>query len=156
LIYRWSASWEAIALGSSDDAARTGKGCEAVIERGASDAAASAQFGERQINKVRGILTFDGIFFVVARIYANELGGASALLVRAALSYILISIGISLILFIVRWGDISAYREFRTEFSFAAQQVRKRTLWVNYAAILSLLSALAVSALMILSAHARV
>jgi hypothetical protein len=58
---------------------------------------------------------------------------------------------VSLILFVVKWGKLSAYKDFKDEIEFAAEQVRKRTLWVNYAAILSLLSAAAVSALMFIS-----
>jgi hypothetical protein len=105
---------------------------------------------DRQINKVRGLLTFDGILFVVARAYTSEPDVVSALFGRAALTYISISIIVSLVLFRVNWGDISAYREFKTEFLFAMREVRNRTLFVNYAVVLSLLSAVAVSISMFL------
>jgi hypothetical protein len=107
---------------------------------------------DRQINKVRGILAFDAIFFVAARTYADQPGDVSKAFDRAALSYLLISIAVSLILFVVKWGDVSVYRDFNSEFLFAFEVVRKRTLWVNYAAMLSLLSAIALLALLILHA----
>jgi hypothetical protein len=96
---------------------------------------------DRQINKVRGILTFDGIFFVVARTDFMP----STLFGRAALSYLLVSIMVSLYLFFVKWGDTSVYEGFRLEFMFATKEIRRRTWLVNYAVIMSALAAFGVS-----------
>jgi hypothetical protein len=107
---------------------------------------------DRQINKVRGILTFDGIFFVVAR--TDEL--PSTLLGRAALTYLLISIMVSLYLFIVKWGNTSVYEDFKREFGAGMQELRVRTFLVNYAVITSALAALAVSCLMLFGINLKI
>jgi hypothetical protein len=105
---------------------------------------------DRQINKVRGILTFNGIFFVVARTYyhtAQDLTGE--VIAVAAVFYLLISIAVALVIFIVRWVHQPDYADFQVELQSLATVVRERTFWINYAAIMSLASAVAVAILLI-------
>jgi hypothetical protein len=107
---------------------------------------------DREINKVLGILTFDSILLVVAQLYTNQQEAATylTLLSRVALSYLLISILVSLYLFFPKWGGVGDYKDVKTEFMSSWNEVRKRSMLLTFSATLSLISALAVSTLMIM------
>jgi len=100
---------------------------------------------DRQINKVRGILTFDGILLAVVRLpvdpkACNWWCHQSTELATFAL---LLSIILSLYLFLVRWGGVSTYDTFYNEFDFKAQHVEVRTVYVNFAVAMAMLAACA-------------
>jgi hypothetical protein len=100
---------------------------------------------DRQINKVRGVLTFDGLLLVIFRIDLSKADHFLQVLSGAALLYILISVAISLGIFLVHWGDLGYYATFNGEFNFKAKVVGTRTRYINFAVTLSGLSALAVA-----------
>jgi hypothetical protein len=108
---------------------------------------------DRQINKARGVLTFDALFLAVVRGY--YLGPDEATLKAAAgdfwgtlffydpMCFLVVAILICLYLFLVRWGgDMSEYSVFESEFRAAANILRWRTIWLHFAVFLSGLSAL--------------
>jgi hypothetical protein len=64
-------------------------------------------------------------------------------LVQAALAYLTVSTGVSLYLFLARWGDVEAYGDVLREFKFKMEHLGSRTVAVNFAVVLSSLSALA-------------
>jgi hypothetical protein len=105
---------------------------------------------DRQINKVRGILTFDGILLVAFRFDFSKADHWIQLLSAAALFYISASILISLSIFLVQWGDLNSYKNFRGEYDFKAQVVGTRTKLVNSAVVLSGLSALVIAIIVLL------
>jgi hypothetical protein len=88
---------------------------------------------DRQINKVRGILTFDGLLLVVVfRLNFENADHLAQLLSVAALFYISVSIFISLCIFLVQWGrDMTPYKNFKGEFDFKAAVVGTRTKLIN-------------------------
>jgi hypothetical protein len=106
---------------------------------------------DRQINKIRGVLAFDALFFGVAKVYYAEpdlkvltektgsfLGN---LLFYNPICLLLIAILVCLYLFVVLWSDVSIYRTFESEFKFICDVVRGRTRWLHFAIYLSFLSA---------------
>jgi hypothetical protein len=106
---------------------------------------------DRQINKARGVLTFDALFLAVVRTYYITPDEAK---LKAALGdflgtlffynptcFLVVAILVCLYLFLVRWGNISRYGSFQTEFEDAAHTTRWRTIWLHFAIYLSGLSA---------------
>jgi hypothetical protein len=104
---------------------------------------------DRQINKVRGVLTFNAILVVAARVDAAEYGLYGKCLLQAALVYVSLSIVVCLYTFLVRWGDLREYDSFDQEFKFKLRHVGERTLTINYALALSMVSAIAIAAVFV-------
>jgi hypothetical protein len=106
---------------------------------------------DRQINKVRGVLTFDALFFGVAKVYyaAPDLAKLTAnageffgrLLFYGPICFLLLAIMICLWLFVVKWSDVSIYETFEKEFDFICSVVRTRTILLHCAIYLSFVAA---------------
>lgn len=93
---------------------------------------------DRQINKVRGILTFDSILIVAIRTtidgaHPNLFAGSR----NVAMSCLWIAVLICLSLCFVRWGTAKHYDDAWTEFEATTQLIRRRTILVQMAVILS-------------------
>jgi hypothetical protein len=92
---------------------------------------------DRQINKARGILTFDGIMIVAVRYYDTP--PATPPNVAYVLSTQALWIAILLCLFLcwVHWGKPDRKPDFETEFEDSAALIRNRSILVQWAVYLS-------------------
>lgn len=93
---------------------------------------------DRQINKVRGILTFDSILIVAIRTLGTDSGEKCFLASRnIAVGCLWVAIFICLIMFVVHWGDVEHYRDAKTEFDLTTVLIRRRSTMVLMAVVLS-------------------
>lgn len=114
---------------------------------------------DRQINKVRGILTLDSIFIVASRELfekSKESSGVVYIIDQGLLEFgiycLIASIGLSLFLLFVRIGrDGSKYANIQDEFNETVELIRKRTIpiqisiWASLAAVSAFVVALLLS-----------
>lgn len=100
---------------------------------------------DRQINKARGIITFDSILLVAVRYLSGQNGTSYASpnpLYTVSTQFLWISILLCLLLFWVHWGSAAPKADFEREFLETADLIRTRSILVQWALYLSILSVL--------------
>lgn len=96
---------------------------------------------DRQVNKVRGVLAFDGILIVAIRTsYPDKQHALELMVMNSGMAFVWISTFICLFLLFVRWPDMSAYAAFRTETVRTIKVLRDRTILIQSAVLFSLIS----------------
>ncbi len=96
---------------------------------------------DRQINKVRGLLTVGAILIVAARtiLKPENADPWSVFFGSEALVCLYIAIAVCLWLFFVRFGDVKHYKDFITEFDGTVELVRERSILIQLAVRLTLI-----------------
>ena len=100
---------------------------------------------DRQVNKVRGILSFDGLMLTFLGLISRsgtriDITARHPFSVLVLMGMLIAASGMCLFQFRARWGDIADFKTFSGEIASTLNVARRRSFWIERTLRLSLLS----------------